>query len=91
MQEERRRLTAGLVELGFAVPESQSNFVLAGVPPGVSARSLFMSLRERGIVVRHFDTPRLSNSLRITVGTASENDLLLAAVGEITLGQRCNS
>ena len=50
-----------------------------------------MGLRERGIVVRHFDTPRLSNSLRITVGTTSENDLLLAAIGEITSGPRCNS
>ena len=88
---DRRRLTAGLVNLGFAVPESQSNFVLAEVPPGVSARALFAALRERGIVVRHFDTPRLANSLRITVGTASENDLLLAVIGEIGTLQRCNS
>ena len=88
---ERRRLTVGLVELGFAVPESQSNFVLAEAPPGVTAATLSLGLRERGIVVRHFDTPRLSNSLRITVGTTSENDLLLAAFGEIMPGPRRNS
>jgi len=88
---ERRRMTVGLAELGFAVPESQSNFVLAEAPSWVSAKALFMGLRDRGIVVRHFDTPRLSNSLRITVGTASENDLLLAAIREIVPGSRCNS
>ena len=87
VQGERRRLTAGLVALGLAVPASQSNFVLAEAPPGISARALFMGLRERGVVVRHFATPRLGNSLRITVGTASENDLLLAAIGEITPGR----
>ncbi len=87
---ERRRVTEGLVELGFAVPESQSNFVLAEAPPGVSATALFTGLREGGILVRHFDTPRLSSSLRITVGTASENDLLLAAVTEITPGPRAS-
>ncbi|MDE0189982.1 MAG: aminotransferase class I/II-fold pyridoxal phosphate-dependent enzyme [Gammaproteobacteria bacterium] len=88
---ERRRLTVGLVELGFAVPGSQSNFVLAEAPPDMPAGALFLRLRERGIVVRHFDTPRLSNSLRFTVGTASETDLLLAAVGEIAPSLRCNS
>lgn len=86
VREERLRLSAGLAKLGFRVPDSQSNFVLAEAPAGVSAWTLFTRLRERGIVVRHFDTPRLTNSLRITVGTASENDLLLAAVGEITPG-----
>ena len=83
VQGERRRLTNGLVELGFTVPESQSNFVLAEAPPGQSARAVFLGLRQRGIVVRHFDTLRLANSLRITVGTASETDLLLTAVREI--------
>lgn len=91
VREERRRLTATLVELGFAVPESQSNFVLAEAPPGVSARALFVRLRERGIVVRHFEAPHLAGSLRITVGTAAENDLLLAAIGELTPGPRWNS
>jgi len=89
--EERGRLTAALAGLGFGVPESQSNFVLAEAPPGASARALFERLRERGIVVRHFETPRLANSLRITVGTASENDLLLTAIEELTPGSRpCN-
>ena len=83
VREERRRLAAALADLGFSVPDSQSNFVLAEAPPGVSAAALFRRLREGGIVVRHFDTPRLANSLRITVGTASENNALLSTIGDI--------
>ena len=83
VREERRRLTAALADLGFSVPDSQSNFVLAVVPAGVSAAALFRHLREGGIVVRHFDMPRLANSLRITVGTASENNALLSTIGDI--------
>ena len=91
VREERRRLTVGLAGLGFDVQDSQSNFVLAGAPPGVCASALFLQLRERGIVVRHFDTPRLANSLRITVGTALENDSLLSAIREVRPCPRCNS
>ena len=80
VREERERLTVALADLGFAVPESQSNFVLAEAPPAVSAAALFVRLRQKGVLVRHFDTPRLANSLRITVGTASENEMLLAAI-----------
>ena len=88
---ERRRLTVALADSGFSVTDSQSNFVLAEVPPGVSAAALTRGLREDGIVVRHFDTPRLANSLRITVGTALENDMLLAAIREVRRRLRCRS
>ena len=83
VREERVRLTAALRTLGFAVPDSQANFVLAETRGGVPAQALLRQLRERNVLVRHFDTPRLANSLRITVGTVAENDLLLAAIGEI--------
>ena len=81
---ERRRLTDALRGLGLRVPESQANFLLAQAADGSPAKALLEHLRQRGIVVRHFDTPRLANSLRITVGTPAENDTLLAALGEVT-------
>ena len=80
---ERRRLSKALRELGFRVPDSETNFVLAQAIGCSSARAMLARLRERGIVVRHFDTPRLANSLRITVGTAEENNALLAALKEV--------
>jgi histidinol-phosphate aminotransferase len=79
----RARLTTALVELGFTVPPSQSNFVLAqwnGVP---TAKMIFERLRERAIIVRYFPVRRLENSLRITVGTDEETDALLNALREI--------
>jgi len=79
----RSRLTQALRELGFEVTPSQANFVLArwGGPP--SARGIFQFLRDRAIVVRYFDAPRLHDALRITIGTDQEIDQLLVALREI--------
>jgi len=79
----RARLTAALREMGFRVPESQSNFVLAqwdGKPP---ASEIFKALRDRAIIVRYFPIRRLENALRISVGTEEQIDALLSALAEI--------
>jgi histidinol-phosphate aminotransferase len=83
VREERARLGAGLRALGCAVPESQSNFLLARMPLGHAADAAQRALEARGILVRWFDEPRLRDSLRVTVGTAEENDRLLLALGAI--------
>ena len=77
---ERARLGGALAALpGFAVFESQTNFLLARVP---DAGRLYDGLRERCILVKnvHGWHPLLANCLRITVGTPQENDALLAAL-----------
>jgi histidinol-phosphate aminotransferase len=78
----RERLVAGLGELGFDVLPSAANFLFAR-HPAREARALFAALRERGIVVRYFDKPRIDNFLRISVGTDDECDALLTALREI--------
>ena len=80
---ERGRLVDALRARQFRVAESQANFVLAQVTGDHSAKAVFEGLRQRGIVVRHFDTPRLAQSLRITVGTPEENDPLIKALDGI--------
>lgn len=80
----RARLTAALRAMGFVVPDSQSNFVLAQWNARPSARAIFEALRERAIIVRYFDRPRLDNALRISIGTEDEIDMLLAALRDIT-------
>lgn len=80
---ERRRLVDELRARPFRVADSQANFVLAETVGGHPATAIFDGLRQRGIVVRHFDTPRLAESLRITVGTPSENDALIKALDDI--------
>jgi histidinol-phosphate aminotransferase len=79
----RGKLVAGLAEVGFAPFPSQSNFVLARRSGGRSARPIYEALKRRKILVRYFDTPRLSECLRITVGTDGEIEALLSAMNEL--------
>ncbi len=74
----RERVCGALEGLGFSVLPSAANFVFAR-PPGGAAAALFSALREEGIIVRHFDRPRISEYLRISIGTDEEMDRLLAA------------
>jgi histidinol-phosphate aminotransferase len=79
----RERLVSGLPAAGFAPYPSQANFVLARRAGGETARPVYEELKKRKILVRYFDTPRLSDCLRITVGTDAENETLLAALRKI--------
>ena len=73
---ERGRLSAGLRAMGMDVLASQANFVLARCDrPG--AADVYAGLKDRGILVRYFASPGLDDRLRITVGTAQQNDALL--------------
>ena len=78
----RQRLDAALSALGFEVLPSGANFVFARHPTRVAV-TLATALRERKIIVRHFATPRISEFLRITVGTEEECAALVAALREI--------
>jgi histidinol-phosphate aminotransferase len=78
----RERLTAEMTALGFEIIPSTANFILA-THPGHAAGRLFSQLRERGIVVRYFDKPRIDNYLRISIGTDEDCDALLVALAEL--------
>ncbi len=78
----RDELAAALEVLGFEVLPSKANFLFArhGAHRGAAVAA---ALRERGIIVRHFDKPRIENFLRITVGTDEQCDVLVEALREI--------
>jgi histidinol-phosphate aminotransferase len=78
----RARTTTRLEALGFEVLPSSANFVFAHHPDR-PARQLFEQLRERGILVRYFDQPRIDGHLRITIGTDEQMEALLAALSEL--------
>ena len=78
----RERTAAGLAGLGFKVLPSAANFLFAS-HPHTPAKRIFEALRERQIIVRYFNKPRISEYLRISVGTDEEMDALLDALGEI--------
>jgi histidinol-phosphate aminotransferase len=65
--------------LGFIVPSSQANFVLARMP-GRDMAPVARGLKRAGILVRHFATPVLQDALRISIGTAAEMTALFRAL-----------
>lgn len=80
--EGRQRLSRGLKEAGFDVLPSLANFVFARHPAHEGA-ALAAALREQAVIVRHFSATRISDYLRITVGTDEQTDRLLSAVSRI--------
>ncbi len=76
---ERNRLTERLIEMGFDVPKSASNFVFAG-HNSRRAKEIYDKLVERNIFVRYWDKAGIDNKLRISVGTKEQNDKLLSAL-----------
>ena len=79
---ERARVTAALERLGFGVAPSHGNFVLAAFgedgPRSAAAADEF--LQKRGILIRRMEGYGLPAHLRISIGTAEENGLLIAAL-----------
>jgi histidinol-phosphate aminotransferase len=73
----RERTKVALRELGFQFPDSSANFIFAS-HERVPAKDIYQALREADIYVRYWNKPRISNSLRITIGTDEEMDKLLA-------------
>lgn len=76
---ERERVTAALEGLGFEVLPSKANLVFARHKEQ-AGKVLAKGLREQGIIVRHFNKPRISEFLRITIGTVEQNEALIAGL-----------
>ena len=75
----RQQLVSELENLGFSVLPSQANFVFARPQQG-EASKIAQDLREQGVIVRYFNQPRISDYLRITVGTAQQNQRLIESL-----------
>jgi histidinol-phosphate aminotransferase len=78
----RNHFVEKLSKLGFETLPSSANFVFTRHPHH-DGSSLHQTLRERGIIVRHFKTARIEQYLRITIGTDEQMDALLSALNEI--------
>ena len=86
IQRTRKTLIRGLRKLGFDVQPSQANFVMAKLGKD-SIRWLHEGLRDRGILVRFFDTPELQNMIRVTVGRPQEIRALLSETEALLQGR----
>lgn len=82
IMETRAYTTEELQKLGFRVLPSCANFIFAE-SDRIEGGELYRQLKARGVLVRHFDKPRISNFNRITIGTRADMDAFLNAVREI--------
>ena len=80
--EERDRFYDFLVEKGFFVIKSQTNFLFARHNQ-ISGLDLYKKVKEQGLLIRHFATVGIEDFVRITIGTKSEMDELRKAFEEI--------
>ena len=71
-----------LKEMGFVLTDSKTNFLFAK-HPDVSGEKIYLKLKERGILVRHFTKSEISEYNRITVGTKEQMDALLKEISGI--------
>lgn len=77
---ERQWLAGQLAAMGYSMPDSHANFVLARVPAGNDARAIYEQLKMQNILVRYFALPGLTDKLRITIGSPEQNRALVAAL-----------
>ncbi len=75
----REYLTEELGKLGFVTCPSSANFIFT-TSPNLDCTKLFEYLKTKNVYVRHFDKPKISNYLRITVGTDEEVKILLREI-----------
>ncbi len=81
--QERQHLTQALLELGFAVEPSQTNFIFVTPPALHKAVDLYSGLEKAGILIRYFSDPQLSHGLRITIGTRDEMNRLIIIIKKL--------
>jgi len=81
---ENRQWTAmELKSLGFEVLPSMANFLFVK-SPNIGGEELYLALKEKGVLIRHFTKARICDYNRITVGTREQMELLITKIREIS-------
>ena len=82
IMENREFLSKELRALGFTLTPSKANFVFAK-HSNVGGEELYLKLKEKGVLVRHFKTERIKDYNRITVGSREQTEILVEKIKEI--------
>ncbi|MBQ7802011.1 MAG: histidinol-phosphate transaminase [Oscillospiraceae bacterium] len=82
IMENRAWTTEALEKLGFQVLPSMANFVFAKSDK-IGGEALYLALKQRGVLVRHFTKARIKDYNRITIGTLEQMKTLITAIQDI--------
>ena len=86
IMETRSRTERALRELGFEMTTSQTNFLFAR-HPAISGEDLYLELKRRGILIRHFKKERIKDYNRITIGTPEQMETVVATIKQVLEGK----
>ena len=82
IMENRAWTVKELEKSGFTVLPSAANFIFAKHPQ-IDGKEMYLTLKENGILVRHFDKPSLCQYNRITIGTREQMETFIATVRKL--------
>ena len=80
--ENRKWTTREIEKMGFTHTPSKANFIFAK-KEGIDGERLYLELKKRGVLVRHFNQQRIKDYLRITVGTREDMENLISKLKEM--------
>jgi len=78
----RQWTKAQLQNAGFTLTDSKANFLFAKHPKA-DGKEIYLRLKQKGVLIRHFDSPRLCQYNRITVGTKEQMEVFLRKLQEV--------
>ena len=71
-----------LKEAGFVFTDSKANFIFA-MHPKADGKEIYLRMKQKGVLIRHFDTPRLRQYNRITVGSKEQMEMFMIKLKEV--------
>ena len=71
-----------LKALGFILTDSKANFIFA-MHPQADGKEIYLHMKKKGVLIRHFDTPRLCRYNRITIGSKQQMEIFLEKLREV--------
>lgn len=78
-----REFTVNALEgLGFSCTNSVANFIFVK-HNRVSGKELYLKLKEKGVLIRHFDKEKIADYNRITVGSKQQMEILIEKIKEV--------
>lgn len=86
IQENRAYTVSELEKLGFETLPSKANFIFTRCKT-VEGGKLYRGLKAKGVLVRHWDKPEISDYCRVSIGSREQMDIFLEKVREIVSGE----